>query len=425
MILFNRFLRLSVFTLCLVTTGFAQGVPDTTTTVDVLTVFLDCNRCDEDYIRREITFVNYVRDRTQAQVHLLITTQSAGAGRAYTLNFIGQDAFEAIDDTLQYTSSNTDTDDERRRGLAQVIKMGLVRYVARTPMALLMAITFDDQQTTLNQTTSEDDPWNFWVFRVGLDGSFEAEEAQDAYRIGTDLDANRITEDWKISFSIDANYRENNFEIDDETITSIQRSGRVRGLAVKSLGSHWSAGAFASLNTSSFNNTALSTTISSALEYNVFPYAESSRRQFRLNYFLDLRSFDYEKVTIFEKTSEVVLRQNFEAILEFEQPWGEAIAVFEASTYLTDFEESMLDLYRLELFGYVEARLVRGLSLFARGNISRIRDQIFLPQEEASEEDILLGNVRLPTSFDYGFSLGLSYTFGSIYNNIVNPRFGS
>ncbi len=70
-------------------------------------------------------------------------------------------------------------------------------------------------------------------------------------------------------------------------------------------------------------------------------------------------------------------------------------------------------------------RLVRGLSVFMFGNVSRIRDQVFLPLEEASEEEILLGNVRLPTSFEYGMSVGLSYTFGSIYNNIVNPRFGS
>ena len=31
-----------------------------------LRVFLDCNRCDRDYLRREITFVNWVRDRRDA-----------------------------------------------------------------------------------------------------------------------------------------------------------------------------------------------------------------------------------------------------------------------------------------------------------------------------------------------------------------------
>ena len=121
----------------------------------------------------------------------------------------------------------------------------------------------------------------------------------------------------------------------------------------------------------------------------------------------------------------MLLHHELEAQLEFEQPWGEAFAAFEASSYLTDFKESLLDLYRLEVFGFVQVRLARGLSIFANGGVSRIRDQIFLPKEEATEEDILLGNIRLPTSFEYSLSLGFSYTFGSIYNNIVNPRFGS
>ena len=416
-----RCLILSVIALLAAAPGLAQDEP----AGEALTVFLDCNRCDDDYIRREITFVNYVRDRTQAQVHLLITLERAGGGRAYTLNFIGREDFAGVVDTLHYASSNTDTNDERRQGLAQVIKLGLVRYVARTPQGRQLAITFDQEQPQARQTSPEDDKWNFWVFRVGLNGSFDAEEVTDDYEIEGDFDASRVTEDWKIRLSIDAGYEEENFDIDDRTITSTRRNGSLRGLVVKSLGNRWAAGGFARVSTSSFNNTALSVSLSPAVEFNVFPYSESSRRQFRFAYFLNFRTFDYEEITIFDKTSEVLLHQEFQAILEYEQPWGNAIAVFEASNYLTDFKESLLDLYRLQLFGFLRVRLVRGLSIFARGNISRIRDQVFLPLEEASEEEILLGNVRLPTSFEYGLSVGLSYTFGSIYNNIVNPRFGS
>ena len=392
---------------------------------EALTVFLDCDRCDFSYIRREITFVNYVRDRTEAQVHLLITLERSGAGLAYTLNFIGQEDFAGVVDTLYYTSSSTDTDDERRQGLAQVIKLGLVRYIARTPRANQLAIRYDAEQPQARQTAPEDDPWNFWVFRIGLNGSFEAEEVTDEYEIEGDLNISRVTEDWKIRLSLDVGYEEENFDLEDGTLTSTRRDGSMRGLAVKSLGQRWSAGGFTRVSTSSFNNTDLSLSVSPALEFNLFPYAESSRRQVRFSYFLNLRSFNYEEVTIFDKTSEVLLHQRFATRLEFEQPWGEASASFEASSYLTDFSESLLDLYRLQVFGFLQVRLVRGLSVFAFGNISRIRDQVFLPKEEASEEEILLGNVRLPTSFRYRLSVGLSYTFGSIYNNIVNPRFGS
>ena len=43
-------------------------------------VFLDCDRCDEDYLRKEVTFIDYVRNREDADVHVLVTTQDTGGG---------------------------------------------------------------------------------------------------------------------------------------------------------------------------------------------------------------------------------------------------------------------------------------------------------------------------------------------------------
>jgi hypothetical protein len=64
------------------------------------------------------------------------------------------------------------------------------------------------------------------------------------------------------------------------------------------------------------------------------------------------------------------------------------------------------------------------LSANVGASISWVRDQISLSAEEASEDQILLGSRRLPTDYEFGVFLGLSYTFGSIYNSVVNPRFG-
>ncbi len=69
----TRFFVLSLLALLTAAPCLAQDEPDSLATQEALTVFLDCDRCDDDYIRREITFVNYVRDRTESQVHLLIT----------------------------------------------------------------------------------------------------------------------------------------------------------------------------------------------------------------------------------------------------------------------------------------------------------------------------------------------------------------
>lgn len=65
-------------------------------------VFIDCRRCDIDYIRTEITFMNYVWDRREADIHVLITTQSTGSGGIeYTMAFIGQHAYEDYRNTLK------------------------------------------------------------------------------------------------------------------------------------------------------------------------------------------------------------------------------------------------------------------------------------------------------------------------------------
>ena len=68
---------------------------------DALRVFLDCNRCDENYLRTEITFINYVRDRTTAELHVLVTTQgTSGGGTEFTLKFIGLGRFQGVDHQL-------------------------------------------------------------------------------------------------------------------------------------------------------------------------------------------------------------------------------------------------------------------------------------------------------------------------------------
>src|SRR5690606_6128926 len=45
-------------------------------------VFLDCeaDSCDGTHIRNEIRFVDWMRDRTDADVHVLLTSQSTGGG---------------------------------------------------------------------------------------------------------------------------------------------------------------------------------------------------------------------------------------------------------------------------------------------------------------------------------------------------------
>ena len=101
------------------------------------------------------------------------------------------------------------------------------------------------------------------------------------------------------------------------------------------------------------------------------------------------------------------------------QPWGSLEAGVEWSQYLHD-----LGKYRLEIDAEVSLRVVRGLSVNVEGNASRIRDQLSLPRRSATSEEVLLRLRELQSGYEVQFSFGLSYRFGSLFNNIVNPRFG-
>jgi hypothetical protein len=57
------------------------------------------------------------------------------------------------------------------------------------------------------------------------------------------------------------------------------------------------------------------------------------------------------------------------------------------------------------------------------GGFSLIRNQLSLVQGEASLEEVLLRQRELARNFNYFADFGVSYTFGSFFNNIVNPRF--
>ena len=81
-------------------------------------------------------------------------------------------------------------------------------------------------------------------------------------------------------------------------------------------------------------------------------------------------------------------------------------------------------LYQVGINGAISVRLFRGFMVNVFGGYARIRDQLFLSAQGASREDILLRQRQLETSYSYFTQFGFSYRFGSILNNVVNPRFG-
>ena len=74
----GSFLLLSM---CFLMGSLSAQTPTRRTPPSRLRVFIDCQyECDTEYLRQNIEFIEYVRDRAAADLHLLVTTQETGGG---------------------------------------------------------------------------------------------------------------------------------------------------------------------------------------------------------------------------------------------------------------------------------------------------------------------------------------------------------
>ncbi len=418
-------LACGLWVLCL--GGMASGGQDAGGAPAALRVFLDCNRCDFDYLRREITFVNYVRDRHDAQVHVLVTTENSGGGRLYTLDFIGLEEFADRGVSYTYSESRTDTDDETREGLAQVLRVGFLHYIIDTPMAYDIQIDAGGRNGfgtgfagggLRMMAQPEDDPWDFWVFRLSTNARVSGEASREQRNFNGSASANRTTEDWIVRAEIEGSYRENVHQLSTGEFTDVRTSHQVDGQLVKSLGEHWGASIRGGSSASTFLNRDQRIRVLPGIEFNVFPYSESSRRSLTFAYEMGLESFDYIEETIFGKMEETLAAQEVEVTFDVEQPWGDSRVRLRYNSYVNDLSK-----YSTSVFGNLSFRVVRGLSVFASASTELVRDQVYLSAKKLTDEEILVERRQLATDSRYRVSFGFSYTFGSIFNNVVNPRF--
>jgi hypothetical protein len=392
---------------------------------EALRVFLDCDtwRCDSRYFRTEIAFVNWVRDRAVAQVHVIVTdVRTGGGGTTFTFDFLGLEDLEGRDDQLAYTVLATDTDTEVLAGLTRVIGLGLARYATlagRPPEVSFPELEEYAETDRLVSTDQIDDPWDFWVFEIGADVEFEGEEAEEQRRFSGDLQAQRTTEIWKVDFRADWNLFHDRIERSDGTVRNDDRTEWRANVGVAyALADHWSLGMEAGGDASTRRNQEAGANIGTGVEYSVFPYEEAPRRSLTAQYGIGLRYFDWEEETIFRQTEELRAQHELVLTLFQRQPWGEARASASGRQFLHDLER-----YSLSLFGELEFRIVRGLNLEVELDVEWLKDQIYISGEGLTDEDIFLGRFDRPTDYEYEFSVGLSFEFGSIYNNVVNNRF--
>lgn len=423
----HLFLSAIVVSLLFAAVGVAQTPVSTTgaarDTTGALAVFLDCQThyCDFDFLRREIAAVNWVRDPRVADVHVIVVNQETGAGGdQFTAQFLGLRRFEGSVDTLSFNTKAVAVDDEVRRDLAQMLKAGLLPFIARTSGLDAFSVAFaarpDDEPTVRSR-----DPWDSWVFRTSVDGDMDGDRNSRSMEAEVEVSANRVTADWKTDLSLEGSYDENSFDLNDgTTFINIQRNYSLELLQVKSVGNHLSVGVTGEVGSSTFSNQRRVVRVAPAVEYDLFPYQESAHRQLTVQYAAGLARYHYVDTTIFSKTRETVAVHSFRAVASARQPWGDLSVTTLVRSQLDDPSRR-----RASVGGGASVRLLQGLSLELWGDVSSINDQIYLPREGASDEEILVQQRERATSYDFSASFGLSYTFGSIFNNVVNPRFAS
>jgi hypothetical protein len=424
-----RVLRLLSLGVALTTAPlFAQdttAVPRTT-----LSVYLDCQAfgCDFDYFRTELTMVNWVRDRQLADIHLLVTTQTTGAGGSeYTVTFMGLRQFAGVNDTLRYVAPPASSDDDRRKGLAGVFRLGLVRYFARTPAGARLTVTFPDTNTGSQQTTPKKDPWKAWVFRMSLNGFTYGEEKYKDYNTRASINADRVTEQWKTRVRAGQSYSESRQTYPtcsgtpsvcrDTTYINIRKGDDGAILHVRSLGARLSAGVRVASFSSTYENYRRVVRVFPAIEYNLFPYAQSTRKQLTFEYNVGYGYYAFQDTTVFDKITESFPMHRLLVGIKTRQPWGSIDVGSNATGYLSDRSR-----YRIGGFGELSLRLFKGFELGVYGGYDKIRDQFNLRKKDFTPEEILTRQFQQGTGYSYYGSMSISYTFGSIFNNVVNPR---
>ena len=402
--------------------GEAAVAQDAPPAPERVRLFIDCNNtpCDTDFFRTEISFVEHVRDRQTADVHLLMTGQSTGSGgQEITFSFFGQGRFKGRDQVLKEAFVVASSQDAVRRGMVRVMSLGLVPYVLGGPGAERLQITVQAPPGTTAAALVSHDPWNRWSFRVNVNGNASGESSSQSFNINTNVNANRVTDQSKTNLFARVNYRESKFELPDgRTFLSPNRDYGAGGLYVKSLGGHWSAGVRSNWNSSTFSNQNWSWTGGPAIEWDLFPYSESTRRLLTFNYTLAAQVWDYREVTIFGKLHETRASQSLDVSMSMRQRWGTLGASVEMASFIPDVAKNHVSAY-----GDVSLNVFRGLSLSLSSQVQSIRDQISLPALEATNEEVLVNQRQLATSYRYYVFFGVSYSFGSIFSPIVNPRF--
>jgi hypothetical protein len=390
-------------------------------------VYFDCQgqQCDQNYYRTEINWVDWVRDAQDSNVHVIMSSQNMGSGgREYLLDFIGRGGSDEYQMQSRYQAPAGQTQREQLDGISHTLALGLAQFadangfrnLVRLQPITAAAAAIEQGVVAPDQVR---DPWNLWTFRVNASGNINGESTRKSFQVSTGFNASRVTPAFKTSMNGSWNMNRQEITRTNGTVFVDERlNWSVNTQAVFAVAPHWSAGFSGGPARMTQQNQKLRVQVNPAVEYSYYPYEEATRRSLAVFYEIGPVYRGYIEETIFGKEQEVRAEQALTINFSQRQPWGSASVSGSASTYLHDLAKN-----NLSIGGNVSYRITRGLDLNLNGNLSSVHDQIYLSGQGLTEEERLLRIRQEATDYTYGGSFGLSYQFGSIFNNVVNNRF--
>ena len=140
-------------------------------------------------------------------------------------------------------------------------------------------------------------------------------------------------------------------------------------------------------------------------------------KEITLAYRIGTGKRNYIEKTIYGYEKQALTSQTLSLNVRFRQKWGNISSYLNGTQFFNDGTKKTFSL-RSDL----DIRVFEGLAVRLSGNVNLIREQYSLAAGNTSVEDLLLQQRQIATDYRTSFSVGLSYTFGSIYNSIINTR---
>ena len=384
--------------------------------VDKLKVYLDCSwSCDDDFLQREMSYIDFFRDAKSANLHIIVKGErGSSGGEIVTFRFIGIEEFEGVNNTLVLDVPVNTSEASERKLYLEILKKGVYAYIIRTKANDVVSLSYSETET--EEKEIEKDKWNNWTFRTSIRGSFSGEESRSNSNSSVSLSANRITVESKFTSSFSMSSDVANSELYDYKT----KSRYANMTYVKSKGEHFSIGGRVNYSQSTYKNYDGHYKFSPCIEYNLFPYSESSEHRLSLLYGVSANHNDYTDTTVYLKISENFASHLLDLSYQNSQTWGS----FSFSIYGDQIlDKDDLKKYNVGISSNIDWNITKGLSLNYSTYINFDRAQIHLPLNGATYEEIILRQKELESNYFYYMYFGISYTFGSMKNNVVNPRF--